>query len=111
MAYKQKNSINNMLNVPFHQKKALMMKGKKEETKQTMRTIPGSDNPKNFIKGGTVGIGPGGFGKTILRGLAGAKPYTVGGKYYGDILKSGKLTNSNKGLLSGIKNRIINFFN
>ena len=81
------------------------------DQKKIMRTIPGANNPKNFVRGGTVGIGPGGFGKTILRSLAGAKPHTVAGKYYGDILRSGKLTNSNKGLISGIRNRITNFFN
>jgi len=107
MAYKQKDSINNMLNVPFHQRNALIEK--EQNTENTMATIPGAGERR--VVGGTIGIGPGGIGKTILRGLSGAKPYVTGGKYYGDILKSGKLTNSNKGLISGIKDRIKNFFN
>lgn len=109
MAYKQKDSINNMLNVPLHLKNGSIgtNKNKKYTPSGETRQFP---EPPKFV-GGTIGIGPGGISKTILRGLSGAKPYVVGGKYYGDILKSGKLTNSNKGLISGIKDRIKNLFN
>ena len=40
MAYKQKDSINNMLNVPFHQRNALIEK--EQNTENTMATIPGA---------------------------------------------------------------------
>ena len=110
----------------YHQKSAINMKpspfkmimGSKQKhdpnnfsqkDQSKMATIPGAGEKR--VVGGTIGIGPGGPIKSILRVAAGAKPYAVAGKYYGDILKSGKVTNSYKGLISGIKNRITNLFN
>jgi len=72
--------------------------------KGKMKKIPGSDDPKNYVRGGAGGLGFLGsgaakLGMKVIAKLTGHKAVKAGGKIYG-YEKGGKMTNSFKGLFN-----------
>jgi len=82
----------------------MMPSNSKPKTKGKMKKIPGSDNPKNYVRGGAGGLGFLGsgaakLGMKVIAKLTGHKAVKAGGKVYG-YEKGGKMTNSFKGLFN-----------